>query len=423
VGLSLAASLTEFWVDRGYAGEGRRWLDGLLGAAGTTPSPATARGLATASELAYVQGDNYEALSLGARAVAMARQTADKGVLGWALSYLGWSEVEAGLLQEARRELEEALSLGRETGEQRLVEDTLLSMARLEYVAGAREVGRGYAEECIASCKASGNFPVMTNVLSFLARYEKDAGNYPRAIALFQEALEGARQMGDLDAVGVRLYFIGRCLMEQGDLQAARPYLEEGLASARSLEASFVLQLIFLAELYMAEGDYTHAGRLLEEALPQARAQGHRQAETLAMLGLGNVASAQGRPAAALELHRDALGLACQTGRLSYTVSCVEAVATTLAAHGEAEDAVVLLAAADRGRLESCMPLPPYLKPAYEGQIHALRAGLASEAFSSAWAKGRAFSISEASARGLEVAGSLLARAENSRHDLDHQPR
>jgi tetratricopeptide (TPR) repeat protein len=215
---------------------------------------------------------------------------------------------------------------------------------------------------------------------------------------LFEEVSEAFRLLGNLDCVMVARESIGRCLMEQGDLQAARPYLEEGLAWARELEREVELPLVFLAELYTAEGDHATAKRLLDEAAHQATAKEYLGAECLTVLRLGDVARAQGLRAEALRHHREALGLARRTARPSYMVSCVEALAGSLADNREARDAVILLAAAERERLERCMPLPPYQAPAYEARLRALQAQLGREEFSSAWAQGQALSVHEAAA-------------------------
>jgi tetratricopeptide (TPR) repeat protein len=279
-------------------------------------------------------------------------------------------------------------------------------MVTLEFSRGNHEIARLYAEDCIASCEASGNLRVMTNALANLAQAEREAGHYQKAIELYQEVLEARRQMGDLNSTGTVLGSIGRCLLEQGDLQAARPYLQDSLASGRTVEGAVGLRLVALAKLELAEGAHQRAKELLEEAIVHARTKGHQQVESGATILLGSVARAEGRPAEALERHRDALRLVCEGRRKSQILTCIEAVASSLMDFGKTADAVVLLAAAERGRLETCLQLSPQRKAAIETEIDTLRAALGSKVFASAWARGEGLSMDDAAAHGLERAAT-----------------
>ena len=74
--LELCVSLARFWLERGYLGEGRLWLDEAL-AADTAGSPTRARALTASGVLSHYQADYdhaEELCRLGARAVPLARR-------------------------------------------------------------------------------------------------------------------------------------------------------------------------------------------------------------------------------------------------------------------------------------------------------------------------------------------------------------
>ena len=214
LGLRLAAAMAYFWNRHGYSAEGRRWLGELLAAKGPEQGPARARCLAAAAGAAFSQGDDPEALSLGAEAVALARQSGDKRALGWALRELGRFQVPSGHLLEARGNLDEARALGEESEDRRLVEGAMSTLARLEINYGSMALGRRYAEECIASCRASGNVRTLAYALSGVAEAEFHTGNFGRAVGLLEEP-SGNRQLGDVLSATNEQVNLGACLLAQ----------------------------------------------------------------------------------------------------------------------------------------------------------------------------------------------------------------
>ena len=407
LGLRLGASLTQFWLGRAYVTEGRRWLAGLLCLPGAEPVGVRVKGLVAAGRLAYIQGDDTEALSLGTQAAGLARETDDKEALSWALAALGKFQILPGRHAEARTNLEEALALGRKTGEQRLVENALVKMVELE-VTSDLSLCKQHAEQCIALCRASGNLRSLTAALDLLTLVEHRSGNYEVAMSHLQEALRYTRQMGRIDGLSQELQFMGKCLLDQGDYDSAEPYIEESLALAKTQEIYIGDHLTILAELRFAQGDYTTAGNLLEEAISQTTLQGNDDVfvQQRTMLGLGNVCLAQGDRTAALEYHGKALNVAPDGEGI---LDCLEAIAASLSDHGEHQRAVVLIASADRERRDIRTPVPPYRRPRHSQQIEMLKAVLSGTVFEQAWTEGEAIPITEAKALALDLAGSLLA--------------
>lgn len=411
VGLRLAAALGYFWSRHGYAAEGKRWLVDLLGVSGPEQGPERAKCLVAAADIALIQGDGGEALSLGARAVALVRESGDKTVLGWTLKDLGRFQVRTGRLAEARENLEEARALGEDSGDGRLVESAMSRMAELDINCGSLQLGKRLAEECVALCRASGNLRNLASALFCVIDAEFHAGNVARAVELLRELLGYHRQLGDVRGATSALSDLGICLLSQGDLGAARPYLEESLASQKAQGMRHALTLSCLARLHLAQGDHEEARRLADDAARElARRRGNDLIELAEITQVqDDVARSEGRRAEALVLHRDALAVASRSGHASNILDCLEAMATSLSDHGEPEEATVLWAAADHGHSATGMPISPYLEPLRDEHIEALRAALTGENFDQAWAEGQALTITEATDRALDVARSLIS--------------
>jgi hypothetical protein len=77
-GLRLAASVWRFWAGRGYFGEGRGWLEGLLSAARAVTPAVRAKALNGAGVLAYLQGDYVRAKALYEESLVIRRELGDR---------------------------------------------------------------------------------------------------------------------------------------------------------------------------------------------------------------------------------------------------------------------------------------------------------------------------------------------------------
>ena len=294
-----------------------------------------------------------------------------------------------------------------ESGDRRLVEGAISTMALLEVTCGSVELGRWWAEECIASCRASGNLRTLAYALSRLSEAEYHTGNFDRAVELLEEALGYHRKLGDVRGTANALSNLGVCLLGQSQLGAARPYLEEALTAQRAQGMRHWYSLTLLASLLLAQGDPEGARRLVDDAAHDLAVRG---SPDLIELGYttqvrGDVARAQGRLAEALALHREALAVASRSGNRPSILDCIEAIAASLADHGDPEEAVVMWAAAKHGRSGTGIQITPFEKTLRDQHIEALRASLTGNRFDEAWAEGQALTIEEATNRGLEVSG------------------
>jgi predicted ATPase/DNA-binding SARP family transcriptional activator len=231
-GLEVTSALLNYWMIRGRFAEGRDWIERLLArteVSGEAGSRIRARALHVAGRLAYLQGDNPQALARFEESLALCRVLEDSdGVLS------GINDVGAVMFRQgeyARAEVlyQEALALRRDRGETRLVAQLLNNLATSAFAQG----------------------------------------DFARGIALSEESLGILRALDDRYSVAVVLTNLGQARLETSDLVGAAAACDEGLPVARDLQArDAVARFLSLGgSIARQGGDYGHAWRQLVEAL------------------------------------------------------------------------------------------------------------------------------------------------------------
>jgi predicted ATPase len=113
--LRLAASLTWFWITRGYLSLGARWMEAAL-VATTDDSPARAFGLLSMASLRFWQGDYARARSICNLSLDLYRKRHDDDGCGLALTLLGSIHAYEGDYDMSRLRLEEVLETASDKG-------------------------------------------------------------------------------------------------------------------------------------------------------------------------------------------------------------------------------------------------------------------------------------------------------------------
>jgi len=305
-GLRLASLLLNFWIIRGHIAEGRRWVERLLGRTGSSGGDVApqdrARALHVAGRLAYIQGDNEQALALFEEGLDLSRRHgAIDGVLV-GLNDVGAVVSRLGEYARARHLHEEGLALRRERGETRGVAQLLNNLATIAF----------------------------------------SEGDYARGVALSEESLIVLRALNDRYSVAMVLSNLGQARLDMGDLAGASATSDEGLPLARELQSGDTIAR-FLAlggSVSRQRGNHDQARRQLVEALTLYRAVGVRDEMWRTLEELASVAAAVGRlegsalllaAAAAID---DSFGaLRSPTERAAYE-RCVAAATAALGAGG-----------------------------------------------------------------------------------------
>jgi non-specific serine/threonine protein kinase len=199
-GLEVAGAIWRFWETRGYASEGRAWLDALL-AHGPPASEAAAaargRALLGAGVLAHVQGDYARAVAYQEEGLAIWRSLGDGPGLIASLNLLGIIAKSRGDYTRADEFYAEALTMARNLGQQGRIATLLGNMGTVARLQGDYVRATTLYEEALSIARARGDGQVVTRVLSYLAAVAGDTNEQQRAAALYRESLRQSWSLND----------------------------------------------------------------------------------------------------------------------------------------------------------------------------------------------------------------------------------
>lgn len=353
----LAAALWRFWWARGYASEGRRWLDAALALVPSMPTAARAAALDGAGVLAEVQGDYAPARSLHEAALAAARASDDRQGIARALANLGVVAFDQGEALEAAALLDEALALARAAGEPSLT----------------------------------------ATILNDLGWVTSQRGDNARSERLLQESLALRHQIGNPLEIARTLNNLGAIAFERADYVRARRLFEESLA--RCDEAGDwwgrAGVLNSLAETARAEGALQQALVLYDESLVLFEAMGDARSLVTVRLNVA-IASRDGHDlAGAAATYRDALGAYHRLGNVPGIVACLAGLGGIAGDQGEVEIAARLLGAAAGLATEAALEMDRIEAPRQNEDITAVKMAMGDDRFSLVWAEGRAMTLEE----------------------------
>jgi predicted ATPase/class 3 adenylate cyclase len=265
VTLRLAGALWGFWQFRGHVSEGRRWLDTALELPGAQDrSPARARALYGAGNLAYLQGNDLTARSHFEESVALWRSLESTRGLTYALASLGLTAARLHEDDIARALYEESLELCRQSGDAWGQAFTLIGLGDLALGRRDIDAARPLLDESLALYQQTGDrwgVALALNSLGFLALRE---GEDAAAITRFEEALALLREEGDTTLMAGSLHNLALVAQGQGDTRQAATLFKGSLVRFRDLGNTLGVAwcLEALAAFAGAEGRHERAVRL-----------------------------------------------------------------------------------------------------------------------------------------------------------------
>ncbi len=285
-GLRLAAALGYFWAMRGYASEGRRWVDGALAAhaaheaaaASTDTALLTARGeaLYAAAVLAAAQGD------LAASAVS----------------------------------LEQSVAIGWQVGNQQGIGDGLLVLGVGAFWQGQLAAARSLLTQSLGLFGTVGDRWSTAVALAWLGEIERTEGDAAAAQADYHESLKGFRDVGDDWGAAWAVVGQAHLALQQGDYATASALYTESLPNFRKLDDKWSTgaALNGLAEVARRQGDYEQARALYLESLALNKAIAFKYSVALALAGLAGVSIERGQPERGVRLFGAAAAVLAQMG-------------------------------------------------------------------------------------------------------------
>ncbi len=419
-GLRLAGALFWFWRLRGYANEGRRWLEGMLMSAGESGrTQAQAKALWAAGFLAVGQGDIVAGRVRLGEGLAIFRELGDQEGTADSLLGLGRAAYFQGDYAAARSLLEESLSISRMAGYQSGSAQALYRLGMVILIQGDYAQARPLFEESVAIFRALGDRWGLSYSLSALGEEALRRGDYAIAHSVLEESLTVFQKLGSKSGIAMSLSELGWLALSQGDYLAARSRLEESLALRREMgyRVGMAIALNLLGDVALHQGNYQQAKSLIDKSLKLRKEVGSKSGIAWSLQNLGYLAQHQGEYRQAAALFEESLTLFLELGNKVGVAECLEGLASVAAAEwqpeggtsarhaakdGRAERAARLLGAAEALREVASTPLPPYRRADYGRDIAAARAQLDEAAFAAAWAEGRAMMMEQAVAYALE---------------------
>ena len=235
-GLRLAGALWWFWYVRGYFGEGRGWLSGLLAAVPSGQAAAArAKALNGAGRLARQQSDYPAAQALLEASLAIQRQLGDRGGIAASLNSLGLMAWDQGDYPSARGLYEESLAIRRELGDRWGIAVSLNNLGGVAFDQGHYLAARALHEESLAIRRELGDRRGLAQSLGNLGNVAREQGHYPVSRALFEECLVIFQDVGDRQGIAFSIGNLGNVALVEGDNASARALFKQSIAIRQEL--------------------------------------------------------------------------------------------------------------------------------------------------------------------------------------------
>jgi predicted ATPase/class 3 adenylate cyclase/DNA-binding CsgD family transcriptional regulator len=432
--LTLASSLTLFWVTRGHIREGLAWFDAVLidDDSQHLEVAAAVRAQALADRAVLATWVGADSLDQAEQALAIARNLDDPPLLARALTACGFI---AGYNAEVSRPyVAEAIGLARAIGDQWRLSQILGWQAYAAIIAGDPIAARAAGQEGRDFAEAIGDRFASRECRLWLGWAQLWQGDPVGAAARFVEVVAEADAAQDLISRALGLAGRGWSLAHRGDTDAARAAANAAIEAGAELGGLYEgIGYTALAGATLAAGDLAAAQDSIEMAWQNLSLQPHTAPHTAvaracmaqaalagddliaarrwaddavsvttgfhlsqALLMRARVAIAQGELELAECDAHDAL--AHGTGVEAYLLvpDILECLADLAGRNGSHREAARLFGAAEAMRQRIGAVRFKIDEVAYEASVAALRDAMGEKDFDAAWAEGAALSTEEA---------------------------
>jgi predicted ATPase/class 3 adenylate cyclase len=260
--LRLAAALWVFSFMRGHFREGRELLAVALAQAPAEPTETRASALVGAGLLASEQGDHQVAFDLLEEGLACARATGSTSIEANALSLLA-SFTKFGKDEQIRLG-DEAIAKARVSGDRWMLGCVIGNQGAVMWQLGETEKAAALTEEALRLCGAVGDVSLTAIWLLNLAGGALREGNWVAARARLNEVLELARIIDDTRVLGYALGGFGWLELNEGKRGPAISYFQESaeIAQRLGIRGAGAEAIWGLAQAAAAAGDADRAARL-----------------------------------------------------------------------------------------------------------------------------------------------------------------
>ncbi len=225
--LEICSLLAGFWLERGYLGEGRAWLDQAL-AAEAEPSAARARALTANGVLSHYQGDYDRADELCGVALDLSRSLGEQGCEAEALTGLALVRRTRGDYRAAETLFQEALAVYEDLGDEPGTARALYRYGISLMLESDAERARPLFERALEPFRRLGDSTGIALGLQGLA-FSRPAGAALEAQAQIEESLDILRSLGDRRNVAKALAVAAAIDAELGNAETAAAEVAEAL--------------------------------------------------------------------------------------------------------------------------------------------------------------------------------------------------
>ncbi len=298
--IKLAVALMWFWILRGYATEGRKYVRAALALPAVQADDFIhGHALYVGATLAHSQGHYAEAQRMLEHSMEIRLRDGKQPEIGATFSTLSVVRLNLGNAEGAREAALEAVRIFRELGD-RIDETIVLSQLGQVYAyIGDDASARRQFQECLDVASELEYPELQSECAVMLGESEFESGDLDLARTTLQRAIEISRGAGDKRWEASALWRLGKVQLARGDQEAARVCLVGALRAFQAFDmfAELLGCLEDHAALQQSLGNHEPATRLY------AASERQRQA-----LGLPRSPRAQQRWDAAIAAQRAALG-------------------------------------------------------------------------------------------------------------------
>jgi DNA-binding SARP family transcriptional activator/tetratricopeptide (TPR) repeat protein len=220
-------------------------------------------------------------------ALTLQEDLGDPQLIATTLNYLGATCHYIGATGEAIQHLQRSIDLYGNLGNQFLQTKPLTNLGRIHQRLGQYESAFDCLERAVEIDEQFGSSPSQAYILLNLAGLHRDAGNYDEALSAARRVLDLARESGIHALEGQALEHLGAVHRLLGDHETAKHHHHEALAAARDNE-SRAQALNGLGLAHAAHDAWAEAIRYHYDALAVASDFGLRYELARAHNGLGD---------------------------------------------------------------------------------------------------------------------------------------
>lgn len=248
-------------------------------------------------------GDYDEARRQLETALTIAQKMGDDGNCADALERLGCIAREQGDFLLARAHLEMSLKLARKIGDQNKIANALWGLGWIDIMEEAYVEGMARLDESQILFQALGDRFGQRGVLDSLGAAAKFLEEYTKANALYREVLMLSQEAGDRRGEAVAIGNLGEIARLQGDFKEAWEFYQKALDIFKEIgsKSGITIAMGNLGHLAFKLEDYAAATSFYRDALQMAKNMSALPIVLENLSGLAGVLACTGQPTCAIE--------------------------------------------------------------------------------------------------------------------------